>query len=165
MNYTFAERRHWFEGYLQRIDQCKVATPRLGVRHPCPCCGYPTLVERVHYEICDLCSWEDDGQDDPEADEVWGGPNYHLSLSQARQNFELYLNKYPPDQANYVGGPDNTTELTAKSDMIAAFNDMIGQADAGALDALWERVYRHQATLEQELLRKLSPKVSAFCDA
>ena len=158
MNYTFAERRHWFEEYLQRIDQCKVATPHLGVRHTCPCCGYPTLGERAHYEICDLCSWEDDGQDNPEADEVWGGPNYHLSLSQARQNFELYLDKYPPDQANYFGGPDNTTELTAKSDMIAAFDAMISRNDPTVLNDLWECVYRSQAALLEELYRKRSPK-------
>jgi len=33
------------------------------------------------------CFWEDDGQDDHDADEVRGGPNYSLSLTQARLNF------------------------------------------------------------------------------
>lgn len=28
---------------------------------PCPCCGYRTLQERGQYEICPVCSWEDDG--------------------------------------------------------------------------------------------------------
>jgi hypothetical protein len=55
---------------------------------PCPCCGYLTLTERSGYEICGVCFWEDDGQDDPEADEVWGGPNGSLSLAQARENFK-----------------------------------------------------------------------------
>jgi hypothetical protein len=31
--------------------------------------------------------WEDDGQDTHDADEVRGGPNGTLSLSQARRNF------------------------------------------------------------------------------
>ncbi|WP_218025583.1 CPCC family cysteine-rich protein [Capsulimonas corticalis] len=42
------------------------------MRYPCPCCGYPTLPRRGWQDICGLCSWHDDGQDDPHADEVWG---------------------------------------------------------------------------------------------
>ena len=34
---------------------------------PCPCCGYLTLDERGGYEICPVCYWEDDGQDDHDA--------------------------------------------------------------------------------------------------
>lgn len=56
----------------------------------CPCCGYRTLEERCHYEICNVCGWEDDGQDNENADESWGGPNGNLSLSQARANFLVY---------------------------------------------------------------------------
>jgi hypothetical protein len=47
-----------------------------------------TLTERGGYEICPVCFWEDDGQDDHDADEVRGGPNYGLSLTAARHNFE-----------------------------------------------------------------------------
>jgi hypothetical protein len=47
----------------------------------------PTLDERGGYDICKVCFWEDDGQDDHDADEVRGGPNYHLSLAQPRLNF------------------------------------------------------------------------------
>jgi hypothetical protein len=162
MKTSLAERRQWFDCYLQRIEQGQVDSPRLGARYPCPCCGYPTLEMLAHWEICDLCSWEDDGQDDPHADDVWGGPNYDLSLSQARRNFELYLDKYPPDQANYIGGPDSKVELAAKSHMIAAFDDMIGQTDPTTMEALWERVYRAQVALEQELRLKLSPKDQRF---
>jgi len=42
---------------------------------------------RGDFEICDECGWEDDGQDDPHADEVWGGPNGSLSLSAARTDY------------------------------------------------------------------------------
>lgn len=53
----------------------------------CPCCWYHTL-EGEGNEVCSVCYWEDDGQDDPHADEVRGGPNADLSLTQARDNFE-----------------------------------------------------------------------------
>jgi hypothetical protein len=43
---------------------------------------------RGAYQICKVCSWEDDGQDDHDADEVRGGPNGLLSLTEARANFE-----------------------------------------------------------------------------
>jgi hypothetical protein len=42
------------------------------------------------FNICPVCFWEDDGQDDRNADEVVGGPNYELSLTQARQNFREF---------------------------------------------------------------------------
>jgi hypothetical protein len=54
---------------------------------PCPCCGYRTLESRKDYEICGVCWWEDDGQDNHEADIVMGGPNGGISLTQARINF------------------------------------------------------------------------------
>jgi|TARA_B100000378_G_C18039564_1_gene410133 hypothetical protein len=34
-----------------------------------------------------VCFWEDDGQDDPDAELVRGGPNGSLSLLKARINF------------------------------------------------------------------------------
>jgi len=34
-----------------------------------------------------VCFWQDDGQDEGEAEEVWGGPNKNLSLSEAQRNF------------------------------------------------------------------------------
>ena len=55
-------------------------------KYVCPCCGYATLGQVSVYDICAICFWEDDGQDDPEADECWGGPNY-VSLTEGRINF------------------------------------------------------------------------------
>jgi hypothetical protein len=52
----------------------------------CPCCGYATISEPTGHEICPICFWEDDGQDDPKAEEIWGGPN-PVSLTVARINF------------------------------------------------------------------------------
>ncbi|WP_328943405.1 CPCC family cysteine-rich protein [Streptomyces sp. NBC_00250] len=54
----------------------------------CPCCGFLTLDERGSFDICPVCFWEDDGQDDHDADQVRGGPNGRLSLTEARQNFQ-----------------------------------------------------------------------------
>ena len=56
------------------------------MRATCPCCGYTTLSRRAADDICQVCYWHDDGQDDPEADLERGGPN-RLSLTAARINF------------------------------------------------------------------------------
>lgn len=53
----------------------------------CPCCGRRSISERFSYEICRICWWEDDGQDNQNADRTQGGPNYGISLTQARINF------------------------------------------------------------------------------
>jgi hypothetical protein len=61
-------------------------------RQACDCCGYLTLLNIGHNEICGVCRWEDDraggnprqgGPDAPSA------PN-RISLSQARANFASY---------------------------------------------------------------------------
>jgi hypothetical protein len=56
----------------------------------CPCCRCRTLRERAGFEICPVCFWEDDGQDDADADEVRGGPNGDLSLTEARANYLVF---------------------------------------------------------------------------
>jgi Cysteine-rich CPCC len=61
--------------------------------HPterCPCCSHRTLAARGRFEICPVCSWEDDGQDDADADDVRGGPNGYLSLTLARTNYRMF---------------------------------------------------------------------------
>jgi hypothetical protein len=60
-----------------------------GVKHTCPCCGYRTLNSRGWYQICLVCRWEDDGQDDHDADELRGAPN-KVSLTEARSNFREF---------------------------------------------------------------------------
>jgi hypothetical protein len=59
-----------------------------GGPYRCPCCRCLTLPERGGFNICPVCFWEDDGQDDHDADEVRGGPNSSLSLTEARRNYE-----------------------------------------------------------------------------
>ena len=78
-------------------------------REKCPCCGFPTLDERGDYDICELCNWEDDGQDDLYADEVWGGPNGDYSLTEARRNFNKHLIMYR-DKINILSQTDKKIE-------------------------------------------------------
>ena len=63
------------------------ARPEPGVRYACPCCQLLTLPERNGYDICPVCFWEDDGQDDHDADVKRGGSNHGISLTQGRQNY------------------------------------------------------------------------------
>ena len=77
-----ARRLAWFDEYTGRLDN---QPPELPLR--CPCCGCKTLSERGAYEICAVCFWEDDGQDDYDADVVRGGPNGALTLTKARANY------------------------------------------------------------------------------
>ncbi len=57
----------------------------------CPACGFPTLEYRTAWESCIICDWEDDGQDEDDADEVYGGPNQDWSLRDYRGEAENQL--------------------------------------------------------------------------
>jgi hypothetical protein len=124
-------------------------------RFNCPCCGYPTLPERAAYEICVLCWWEDDGQDDLDADEVRGGPNGALSLSAARANFRSHLTKYDHGRDTRIGGADSAPEVQAKRTIMSAF-DRLGvlPADASVAD-LWAEIERAELILTAETYRKI----------
>lgn len=100
-------RRQWFEWYVEQQASNSVRSPE-GNAGPfrCPCCGCLALDERGGYDICPVCFWEDDGQDDHDADVVRGGPNGALSLTQARANFrqfgaceERFIDKVRPPRA------------------------------------------------------------------
>lgn len=73
----------------------------------CPCCGDPTLTTRDDFEICAVCRWQDDGQDDHDADEVRGGPNGDLSLTQARARVRATR----PDDTAAVAPPSPSEDL------------------------------------------------------
>lgn len=79
----------WFHSYMDRLENDSVvATSSGGEGFRCPCCHYKTLGERGGFEICPVCFWEDDGQDEHDADIIRGGPNGSLSLTQARAEFK-----------------------------------------------------------------------------
>ncbi|WP_308429048.1 CPCC family cysteine-rich protein [Streptomyces brasiliensis] len=77
----------------QRDDTTRTARGISARRGPCacPCCHLLTLESRSNWEICEECGWEDDGQDDLNADEVWGGPNGSLSLTDARNEYADHI--------------------------------------------------------------------------
>ena len=84
-------RKRWFKGHIDSLEHRSARQgPKEGVKYRCPCCGYGTLPERGADDICPVCFWEDDGQDDQDADTVRGGPNGSLSLAQARRNFREF---------------------------------------------------------------------------
>ena len=80
-------RRRWFDWYIDQQTHHSVRRPTDSGPYNCPCCGCRTLEERGMFEICPVCFWEDDGQDDHDAHLVRGGPNGELSLSIARENY------------------------------------------------------------------------------
>ena len=77
-----ARRLAWFNESTARIGDRPADLPLR-----CPCCGCKTLDARCDYDICRVCFWEDDGQDNHDAAEVRGGPNGLLSLQEARSNY------------------------------------------------------------------------------
>ena len=65
----------------------------------CPCCKFKTLFGRGGFEMCPVCWWEDDGQDEHDAEHVRGGPNGNLSLRKAQENFK----KFGASDKDFVG--------------------------------------------------------------
>ena len=57
------------------------------VRYRCPCCGYKTLEAPGTLQLCPVCWWEDDGQEDDDAADVRLTVNGALSLSEARMHY------------------------------------------------------------------------------
>ena len=64
--------------------------------YTCQCCGYKTLLEKTgcSHEICKVCGWQDDADDD-------GGANY-VTLEQARRNFKLLGESDPEHPIQYI---------------------------------------------------------------
>jgi hypothetical protein len=89
----------------------------------CPCCGYPTLSARGMFDICCLCGWEDDGQDDRNADAVRGGPNSDYSLTEARRNFIDYRTQYRPADTGRFEREMPTRAV--RTELIAVFDALL----------------------------------------
>ncbi|RKQ51701.1 Cysteine-rich CPCC [Roseivirga pacifica] len=67
----------------------------------CPCCGYRTIGARGNYDICKVCWWEDDGQDNQHPERIIGGPNYGISLAMGRYNYLSY-GLYDPKRTDLI---------------------------------------------------------------
>jgi hypothetical protein len=147
--------RKWFEEYTQRIDAGVILPGQEGVRYKCPCCGYPTLDERRGYEVCYLCDWEDDGQDDPYAEEVWGGPNHLYSLAEARSNFKRYLTMYDPAKETRRRVLPGPAERNAKLALMKAFEALDKHEPGMADEVASQEVYACEKALARVRGRRL----------
>lgn len=78
------------EWYRDQTNRNSVHRAREGGPYHCPCCGCLTLEDRGYFDVCEVCYWQDDGQDDHDADVVRGGSNHSLSLTQARANYREF---------------------------------------------------------------------------
>lgn len=123
----------------------------LASRVNCPCCGYPTLSVRGVYDVCELCSWEDDGQDDQDAEEVYGGPNSGYSLADARKNFKRYRVMYSPDRLRYGA---SQLEYDTKGHLMDVFERLRSGAQVNQPEVQAE-IERLEGVLRDELWRFL----------
>jgi hypothetical protein len=102
----------------------KVIRPRAsdGSLYRCPCCGHATLEARGGDEVCHACYWQDEGQDDLVANEVWGAANGKLSLTEARENFRKCGAYDPRIGREPIGGAkrDPDSETPEESGLTAA---------------------------------------------
>lgn len=126
----------WFKYYVNQIERKPEEDYKaIDDFYYCPCCHFPTLTERQGYDICSICDWEDDGQDDHNADEVLGGPNSDYSLTEARENFKLYLTQYRPTDIRsfefstskkMIADKEVCFDITSiKKQMIEKYNELI----------------------------------------
>jgi len=65
------------------------------VRYRCLCCGCKTLRAPAALQLCPVCWWEDDGQDDSDASEVRLTVNGQLSLDEARSYYVQFGAAHP----------------------------------------------------------------------
>jgi hypothetical protein len=119
--------------------------------YACPCCGALTLTSRDQFEICVLCGWEDDGQDDCNADEVKGGPNGNLSLTEARSVFKQSLILEKEDRAYSRTEAEKLIIL----DMLETFEKIKYESDPGKLGVLWDNIRKNFEQLNKPKIRKI----------
>ena len=138
-----ANRRKFYDKYLK--DK-KIQL------HTCPGCSYPTLKERGAYEICCVCDWEDDDQDDENADEILGGPNYQLSLTENR----LIIGEQLESIAEKVGGKIINNPLPVLS-ILSKYNWGISELLEGIADdiTITDPIIIEWEEKGQDLLRQL----------
>lgn len=120
----------------------------------CPGCGYPTLIERGAYEICSICNWEDDYQDGKEADEIWGGPNSSLSLTENRLIIGSELNEAIKKYGQSLN--DNPAEVLAiLSHYDTTVHKILAEIpeDATTNDLLFRHYQQAGYTLLQQLVK------------
>ncbi len=82
---------------------------QIPARYRCPCCGARTLTAPASMDLCPVCWWEDDGQEDGDASEVRLTVNGDLSLSDAREHYRR-CGAAHPRFIQYVRLPQDTEQ-------------------------------------------------------
>ena len=104
-------------------------------RRVCLCCGFPSVFPGADLEACVLCGWE--------AGVDRSGPD----LRRAKDNFELYLSSYSPEEAKAWGDQSSiAVEKPLKQELIAAYS-RLNAVDPDESHRIWEDI----ETLEIEL--------------
>jgi hypothetical protein len=160
MESDFKARRRWFDRYLARVENGELPPLIVGPRVTCPCCGYPTLKKRHTWDLCPMCDWEDDGQDDSEADEVWGGPNRSYSLTDARRNFELRGIMYDAAETAKRANANERYEVEAliRAAMVKVYDAMLREPQHSSLGAQWSEIEQLEKQLYSRNTRGGNPK-------
>ena len=124
----------------------RLASGRLGLMHPCPCCGYRTLPQRGAYDLCPVCWWEDEGLEPWE----YSGPNGR-TLVEAQQE---YLAQHRPYRlrAGKVRAPKRGEERDPDWRPFELTDELIGRVEqAHVEEQRWLDQERRLAEQETEL--------------
>lgn len=129
-------------------------------RDTCPCCRYLTLPLRDHpnmptYSICELCDWQDDGQNDMDAEKIYGGPNGKYSLSEARENFKRNLVMFSQDDVSRIM-VDSPKESLIKSLLIEKFKKINDEKDDQIKKKLWIEIVNMERGLSDVKSNRLN---------
>jgi hypothetical protein len=88
------KRREYFDMSFPPIERCDARRDiSYSLSNSCPICGYMTLASRCDHDICGICFWQDDGQDNPEAEKNYIGPNDAHSINKFRIEIFDWLNE------------------------------------------------------------------------
>lgn len=119
----------------------------------CPSCGFPTLNEKGSYEICTICDWEDDGQDDANAGQTLGGPN-KMSLTESRIAIGRELKSLADSlHGTIVSDPDQFFSILNKHEERMELAESKIKNDADMNDPAWVNWRRTRELIKRELIK------------
>jgi uncharacterized Zn finger protein (UPF0148 family) len=124
------------------------------LRFTCPACAFPTLLDQGGFEVCAVCDWEDDGQDDEDADDILGGPNGKLSLTEYRVATGYMLRTIVHDKKGVlVSDPKEILEIIAshveRMDKFLEENSLNVEQD----HPVWDEWKKESAKLKTDLIK------------
>ena len=129
----------WYSWYCEQYEKGSINSGMDKTLYTCPCCGYPSLSTRGGFEVCDICCWEDDGQDSNNAEEILGGPNSDYSLKEARENFDKHFTCYRPDDKDAF---EQSSERIERAKMIAIELESYRWKEFTKIDAKLKKVLK-----------------------